>query len=150
LFWLEIGYFDTAAELKPLLHTWSLAVEEQYYFLFPLLLILFWKLSKRWVLLGLVFVTSLTLAQWTSLAKPVAAFYLLPTRGWELLIGVFSAFYLSSDNRKEFGKGMSEMGGWLGVVLIIYAVFAYTKATPFPGALRTSADCWHYANYFIC
>lgn len=46
MFWRESGYFDTAAELKPLLHTWSLAVEEQYYVFFPLFLILFWKLGK--------------------------------------------------------------------------------------------------------
>jgi hypothetical protein len=57
----------------------------------------------------------------------------LPTRGWELLIGAFAAFYLSKANRKEFGKSVSEIGGWLGVALILYAVFAYSKATPFPG-----------------
>ena len=135
LFWRESGYFDTAAELKPLLHTWSLAVEEQYYVLFPLFLMLFWKLGKRWILvtLGLVFVASLAVAQWAAYAKPDAAFYLLPTRGWELLIGVFAAFYLSQANRKEFGKGLSEVAGWLGVALILYAVFVFSKATPFPG-----------------
>jgi peptidoglycan/LPS O-acetylase OafA/YrhL len=135
LFWRESGYFDTAAELKPLLHTWSLAVEEQYYVLFPLFLMLFWKLGKRWILvtLGLVFVASLAVAQWAAYAKPAAAFYLLPTRGWELLIGAFAAFYLSKANRKEFGKGLSEVAGWLGVALIMYSVFAYSKTTPFPG-----------------
>lgn len=135
LFWRERGYFDTAAELKPLLHTWSLAVEEQYYVLFPLFLMLFWKLGKRWILvtLGLVFLASLTVAQWGAYAKPAAAFYLLPTRGWELLIGAFAAFYLSTANRREFGKSLSEAAGWLGVALILYAVFAYSKATPFPG-----------------
>ena len=135
LFWRESGYFDTAAELKPLLHTWSLAVEEQYYVLFPLFLMLFWRLGKRWILvtLGLLFVASLTLAEWAAYAKPAAAFYLLPTRGWELLIGAFAAFYLSKASRKEFGKGVGEVGGWLGVALILYAVFAYSKATPFPG-----------------
>ena len=135
LFWRESGYFSTAAELKPLLHTWSLAVEEQFYVLFPLFLMLFWKLGKRWILviLGLVFVASLALAQWGSYTKPAAAFYLLPTRGWELLIGVFAAFYLSQANRKEFGKGLSELGGWLGVALILFPVFAYSKTTPFPG-----------------
>jgi peptidoglycan/LPS O-acetylase OafA/YrhL len=135
LFWRESGYFDTAAELKPLLHTWSLAVEEQFYVLFPLLLMLFWKLGKRWILvtLGLAFIASLALAQWAAYAKPAAAFYLLPTRGWELLIGAFAAFYLSQANRKEFGKVAGEVGGWLGVALIMYAVFAYSKATPFPG-----------------
>jgi len=135
LFWRESGYFDTAAELKPLLHTWSLAVEEQFYVLFPLFLMLFWRLGKRWILvmLGLVFVASLAVAEWAAYAKPTAAFYLLPTRGWELLIGAFAAFYLSKANRKEFGKAMGEVGGWLGVALILYAVFAYSKATPFPG-----------------
>ncbi|QEL65050.1 hypothetical protein OTERR_15740 [Oryzomicrobium terrae] len=135
LFWRESGYFGTAAELKPLLHTWSLAVEEQYYVIFPLFLMLFWKLGKRWMLvtLGLVFVASLVLAQWAAYAKPTAAFYLLPTRGWELLIGAFAAFYLSQANRKAFGKGLSEFGGWLGVALIIYAIFAYSNTTPFPG-----------------
>jgi peptidoglycan/LPS O-acetylase OafA/YrhL len=135
LFWRESGYFDTAAELKPLLHTWSLAVEEQYYVLFPLFLMLFWKYARRWILLslGLIFVASLTLAQWGAYAKPSAAFYLLPTRVWELLIGAFAAFYLSQANRKVFGKGLSELGGWLGVALILYSVFFYSKATPFPG-----------------
>jgi peptidoglycan/LPS O-acetylase OafA/YrhL len=135
LFWHESGYFDTAAELKPLIHTWSLAVEEQYYVLFPLFLMLFWRLGKRWILilLGLIFVASLAIAQWAAYAKPDAAFYLLPTRGWELLIGAFAAFYLSQANRKEFGKEVGEVGGWLGVALILYAVFAYSKATPFPG-----------------
>jgi len=135
LFWRESGYFDAAAELKPLLHTWSLAVEEQYYVLFPLFLMLFWRLGKRWILVtfGLVFVASLAVAQWGAYTKPAAAFYLLPTRGWELLVGAFAAFYLSNASRKEFGKGVGEVGGWVGVALILYAVFAYSKATPFPG-----------------
>ena len=135
LFWRESGYFDTAAELKPLLHTWSLAVEEQYYVLLPLFLMLFWKFGKRWILvmLALVFAASLFVAQWAAYAKPAAAFYLLPTRGWELLIGAFAAFYLSQANRKDFSRGLSEAAGWLGVVLIMHAVFAYSKTTPFPG-----------------
>lgn len=135
LFWRESGYFDTAAELKPLLHTWSLAVEEQYYVLFPLFLMLFWRLGRRSILaiLVLVFVGSLALAEWAAHAKPAAAFYLLPTRSWELLIGAFAAFYLSKANGKGFGKVASEFGGWLGVALILYAVFAFNKATPFPG-----------------
>lgn len=134
LFWRQSGYFDTAAELKPLLHTWSLAVEEQYYVLFPLFLMFFWKSGKRKILvaLGVLFVASLAAAQWAADAKPDAAFYLLPTRGWELLIGSFAAFYLSTADRKDFGKTAGEVGGWLGVALILYAVFAYSKSTPFP------------------
>ena len=134
-FWRDGGYFETAAELKPLLHTWSLTVEEQYYFLFPLFLMLFWKLGKRWILLtlSLLFCASLALAQWTDYARPDEAFYLLPTRGWELLIGAFAAFYLSKASREEFSKFAGEFGGWLGVALILNAVFSYSKATPFPG-----------------
>jgi peptidoglycan/LPS O-acetylase OafA/YrhL len=134
-FWRDGGYFETAAELKPLLHTWSLAVEEQYYVLFPLFLMFFWKLGKRWIHATLIFVflASVTLAQWGAYAKPDASFYLLPTRGWELLIGAFAALYLSTENRKEFSKSLSDFLGWLGVALILYAVFAYSKATPFPG-----------------
>jgi peptidoglycan/LPS O-acetylase OafA/YrhL len=115
LFWRKSGYFDTASELKPLLHTWSLAVEEQYYILFPLFLMLFWGRGKRWMLvtLGLVSIASLAVAQWAAYAKPAVAFYLLPTRAWELLIGALAAFYLSDANRKEFGKGLSEVGGGL-------------------------------------
>jgi peptidoglycan/LPS O-acetylase OafA/YrhL len=133
-FWTDGGYFETAAELKPLLHTWSLAVEEQFYLLFPLFLMLFWKLGKRWILasLGLLFVVSLAVAHWGAYAHPTAAFFLLPTRGWELLIGAFAAFYLSQPNRLGFGKRWSEFGGWLGVAFILYAVFAYSKATPIP------------------
>lgn len=134
LFWRESGYFANAAAEKPLLHTWSLAVEEQYYLLFPLFLMLFWRYGKRRILLmlGLVFVISLVLAQILADLKPAATFYLLPTRGWELLIGAFAAFYLSQANLKEFNKGVGEVGGWLGVLLIFYAVFTYSKATPFP------------------
>ena len=135
LFLRENGYFDTAAELKPLLHTWSLAVEEQYYVLFPLFLMLTWRLGKRWilVLLAIVAIASLAVAQWAPLANPAEAFYLLPTRGWELLIGAFAAFYLSKANRSDFSRGVGEVGGSLGLALIFYSVFAYSKATPFPG-----------------
>lgn len=106
LFWKTSGYFDTAAELKPLLHTWSLAVEEQYYLFFPLFLMLAWRLSRRWILplLGVSFVASLTAAQWNSAAKPMAAFFLLPTRGWELLIGAFVAFFFSKYSNKSFSN----------------------------------------------
>lgn len=135
LFWRESGYFDAAAELKPLLHTWSLAVEEQYYVLFPLFLMMAWRCGRRWMLLllAVIFLAGLSLAQWASVAEPAAAFYLLPTRGWELLIGAFAAFYLSKADRTVFKQATSEVGGWLGVFLILYAVFTYSKAVPFPG-----------------
>ena len=93
LFWRESGYFDTSAELKPLLHTWSLAIEEQYYLIAPLALLGAWRLGQR-ALMGLVAcvtLLSLGLAEWLVTYKPTAAFFLLPTRAWELLLGVLCA-----------------------------------------------------------
>ncbi|AHF01857.1 acyltransferase [Thiomicrospira aerophila AL3] len=90
-FWRSTGYFDAAAHEKWLLHTWSLAVEAQFYLLFPIFLIILWKIKPQlktlfWGL-GLVFIASLALSIVASSWKPAAAFYLLPTRGWELAAG---------------------------------------------------------------
>jgi peptidoglycan/LPS O-acetylase OafA/YrhL len=131
----HVEYFETEAELKPLLHTWSLAAEEQYYIIYPLFLMLFWRLWKQWILitLGITFLASLTFAQWALYTNLSSSFFLLPTRVWELIIGAFTAFYLSKDNRKEFGANIGEVGGCLGVALILYAVFNFSQETPFPG-----------------
>lgn len=136
LFWMQSDYFDTAAELKPLLHTWSLAVEEQYYVLFPLFLLVMWQLRKRWMIGMLAFaaIASLLLAQWGSLHKPSATFYLLPTRGWELLIGMFIAFHHShGGTAKITPQGIAQPASLAGLLLIAISVFAFDKNTPFPG-----------------
>jgi peptidoglycan/LPS O-acetylase OafA/YrhL len=139
LFLHESGYFEQPAQLKPLLHTWSLAVEEQYYIIFPIIFCFLLRLDRPWVLvlaLGLIFAISLTLAQWAAYAKPDFAFYSLLTRAWELLLGVFTAIYLSRAKHIDFfGKKLSELGASVGVTLILYSVFFYNEATPFPGFL---------------
>lgn len=134
LFWRESGYFDTATELKPLLHTWSLAVEEQYYILFPVFLLVTWRFGRRWVLgtLAVVAVASLVAAQWGSTAKPAATFFLLPTRGWELLLGAFVAFHLRGSHTWQPSIALREVCGVLGLAMFVYAVFAFSKQTPFP------------------
>lgn len=138
LFWLESGYFETASELKPLLHTWSLAVEEQYYVLFPLFLMLLWRLRKRSIFTYLTSIAFLSLAaaQWGAYNKPAATFFLLPTRGWELAIGALIAFYfLYRKNHLDLinsHKKTSELLGALGLLLIGYSIFSFSKATPFP------------------
>ncbi|WP_299791519.1 acyltransferase family protein [uncultured Shewanella sp.] len=135
LFWLESDYFDTAAELKPLLHTWSLAVEEQYYIFFPLFLMFSWHLGKRWILMALavVFLLSLALAQWGAYHSPTAAFYLLPTRGWELLIGVFAAFFLNRKVPIVTHSRLNEFLSLSGLGLICFATFYFDETAPFPG-----------------
>jgi peptidoglycan/LPS O-acetylase OafA/YrhL len=133
LFWLESGYFATAAELKPLLHTWSLAVEEQYYILFPIFLMLTWRLGIKWVLilLSVVFLFSLGVAQWGAYNKPSATFFLLPTRGWELLVGVFAAFYLKYNAHLK-SHTVNQMLSLLGFGMILYSITAFDETTPFP------------------
>ena len=135
LFWLDSGYFDTAAELKPLLHTWSLAVEEQYYILFPIFLMLTWRLGIKWVLilLSVVFLLSLGVAQWGAYNKPSAAFFLLPTRGWELLVGVFAAFYLKYNTQLR-SHILTQALSLLGFGMIVYSIIAFDETTPFPSA----------------
>ncbi|ABC31630.1 predicted acyltransferase [Hahella chejuensis KCTC 2396] len=132
LFWSESGYFDSSAEMKPLLHTWSLAVEEQYYIIFPLLLMFTWRFGKKVVLvvLAIGFLSSLGMAHWGAYHKPTAAFYLLPTRGWELLIGVFCAFYMRRDRgvQTAFQQGFS----LLGILLIVAPLFLFDSTTPTP------------------
>ena len=136
LFWLESDYFDTAAELKPLLHTWSLAVEEQYYIFFPLLLMFLWGRGERVILgaLAIIFLLSLSLAQWAAYNAPTANFYLLPTRGWELLIGVFVAFFL--NQQQELPQWMSpklnNFVSLFGLLLILFSVLTFDSRLPFP------------------
>ena len=132
-FWQETGYFDTATELKPLLHHWSLAVEEQYYILFPVFLLLTWRLGIKWVLmlLSLVFIVSLGVAHWAAFNRPSAAFYLLPTRGWELLVGVFIAFYLKYNPYLK-SYAVNQILSLLGFGMLVYSIAVFDENTPFP------------------
>ncbi|PLW70612.1 acyltransferase family protein [Pseudohalioglobus lutimaris] len=139
LFWRESGYFAPAAELKPLLHTWSLAVEEQYYLFFPLYILATWRFGKNFVFISLLIVggASLLLSQYGAENAPSANFYLLPTRLWELLVGSLIAIYLLGKNSE--GSEMSlkanlsgQLLSALGLVLILYSVFAFDSETPFP------------------
>jgi peptidoglycan/LPS O-acetylase OafA/YrhL len=127
------GYFETAAELKPLLHTWSLAVEEQYYILFPILLRISWKAGKRWALnlTILLVIISLAAAQLGSLYKPLPNFFLLPTRAWELGTGSLIAFYFSK-NIATLDCFYRQLLSCLGITLITISIFLFNKDTPSP------------------
>lgn len=140
LFWLQTDYFAQPAELVPLLHTWSLAVEEQFYLFFPLFLIYVWRFGLKTIisLLSLIFIVSLILAIWATTVSTneqinSASFYLLPTRGWELLIGVFIGFYFQN---REPSKNyfLNETLSILGFFLIIYSIFFFDKTIPAPSS----------------
>lgn len=132
LFWRESGYFAAEAEEKPLLHTWSLAVEEQYYLLFPLFLLVMWRSGRGpmvWVIAGLC-CASFLLGDWASRHAPVAAFYLAPMRAWELLAGALCAFLATRPHPPRGHGGLA----LLGLALILGAVFVYDSTLPFPSA----------------
>jgi peptidoglycan/LPS O-acetylase OafA/YrhL len=131
-FWLEAGYFDVAAERKPLLHTWSLAVEEQFYLLFPLFLLLVLRyLPRRPVAVtGVVTVVSLLASEWMLRNSDSAAFYLAPFRAWELGLGACLALIAP---QARHGVRQAEAFAWLGLALIAASVAAFSWQTPFPG-----------------
>ncbi|HEV2694353.1 MAG TPA: acyltransferase family protein [Verrucomicrobiae bacterium] len=133
-FWKQSGYFAPGAETKPLLHTWSLAVEEQFYILFPLLLILLVRFPKKTLLAGM---TALALVSFIlsvigthTVNNLNSTFYLLPTRAWELMAGAVLAV---AEGSISVTRPVREFSGWLGIVLIGWPVFFYSTATRFPG-----------------
>ena len=131
-FFRHTGYFADAADTQPLLHTWSLAVEEQFYVFFPLLLVglaRFRRLSISKTIAGLA-VGSFALSVVGSYSNPSATFYLLPTRAWELMLGAIIAAIPGRQIRTHW---VSETAGLSGLALILYSVVFYTHETRFPG-----------------
>ena len=129
LLFIKSGYFDSVSQLKPFLHTWSLAVEEQYYILFPILLIMFWKLGKNATLffLSVLFIISLLLSEWLLNYDSKANFYLLPSRAWELLAGSIAAFIAQKRSIKK-----NNILALVGLSAIFFSIFLYDEKTPSP------------------
>lgn len=131
-FWSTDGYFSAASDAKPLLHTWSLAVEEQFYVLFPLIILALRPFGRQAILAGIaaIAIASLFLSVTMLPSSPAATFYLLPMRLWELLLGVLAV----SVPAGRFAKARwREAASWTGLALILGPIFLYQPETPFPG-----------------
>jgi len=134
-FWLSTNYFSEDARYNPLLMTWSLGVEEQFYAFFPFMILLIQRTMKRWLIPALIavvvgsFILSIVALGWKSFS-----FYMIPARAWELAIGAILAL-LEADAPVfvRLKSKAKEALGVVGLALIAIAVFGFNSATAFPG-----------------
>ncbi len=129
--WRQSGYFEGTAELKPLLHVWSLAIEEQYYFLLPALLAFIPR--RFWLRFAVIaFLASLVMCFALVQSKALQLFYLLPTRGWELTLGSIGALMVTGERLNYFLKIVF----WPALVLLVVLPFVHlVNYHPGPDAL---------------
>ena len=133
----ENDYFDFAAELKPLLHTWTLGLEEQFYIFFPITLFVIWKFCRKYLLhfiiAGIIF--SLLAASFLLFKRqPILNFYLLPSRGWELLAGSLIA-YLEMKSAIKIKAAYASFLAGFGLLMIILSILLFKAETPHPSYL---------------
>jgi peptidoglycan/LPS O-acetylase OafA/YrhL len=138
-FYSQTGYFDRNSETNPLLHTWSLSVEEQFYVVFPAAIYLIRKFSNEAQvrMLCAAALASFLLSAWMVFSNSAAAFFLLQYRAWELLIGSLLAVKAIPTLPRQW---LAELVGIGGLVLIVISVLFISKDTPFPG-LAALAPC---------
>ncbi|MDI1310114.1 MAG: acyltransferase family protein [Methylotenera sp.] len=140
-FYIKSGYFDTTAETKPLLHLWSLGIEEQYYIIWPILLMLLWKrhIIKPWSIILLI-TASFTASIFVLKSNQSAAFYLPQLRFWELLLGSLLAYYHTNPAKQPLPKYfiqhkiiIKNLSSCVGFILIAVCVLFLNKSSLFPG-----------------
>jgi peptidoglycan/LPS O-acetylase OafA/YrhL len=135
-YWLRSNYFSPATAYKPLLMTWSLGIEEQFYLLFPITLFLLHWLAKRRLFHTILAFSALSFV-WCVVCTnlyPSAAFYLLPTRAWELGLGVLIAILeVDRGAPARLSPTTANILASLGLAVIVLSVLVYTETTRFPG-----------------
>lgn len=126
------GYFAAAEEEKPLLHTWSLSIEEQFYIVFPVFIFAFLRFGRKKLAVSVFTVAcfSLLLSQWAYFNRPIDNFYYLLTRAWELLSGTICAFYTL-----RYGIRPNKFLSYFGFALLLVPIFVFSSTTPTPGVI---------------
>lgn len=135
LFWGTSNYFASKSSFDPMLMTWSLGVEEQFYAFAPLLLVPLARVRRRATVPAILFVCASSFAfAWIVLAAhPMMAFYLLPARAWELGIGAALAIVESTRNASLIHARFTQSAGLAALALILAPIFLLNSASPFPG-----------------
>ena len=126
--------------LKPFLHTWSLSVEEQFYILFPIVLLITFKYFRKYLIhiLILGFVISLGLADWGSRNHPSFNFYVLPTRGWELLAGSILAYFEINNGHRSKNKTLNLILPTIGLLLVGHSILFFDYKMNYPSIYTLS------------
>ena len=140
-FWHSgLQYGAESGLYKPFLHTWSLSVEEQFYILFPIVLLVTFKYFRKYLIhiLILGFFTSLGLAEWGSRNHPSFNFYVLPTRGWELLAGSILAYLEITNGKRSENKTLNLILPTLGLLLIGHSILFFNDETFHPSLYTLS------------
>lgn len=134
LFWKTSGYFDLHSDYNPLLMTWSLGVEEQFYAVVPILLLVVYRFRRNLLLpfLVLTCVVSLAFAAYELPRHPTMVFYMLPSRAWELCAGVLLAV-VEKGRRLSLSSRSANLLGWAALAMLIVPIVLLSTATPFPG-----------------
>ena len=132
-FWQNTGYFFTDNELKPLIHTWSLSVEEQFYILFPVFILICLRYFRKLIIpsLIIIFIISLILADIESSDGSAGSFFLLPTRAWELISGILCAIILKQNISSSIF--VREFLSFLGLTFIIFSILLFEEKMAHPG-----------------
>src|SRR4029077_5120585 len=133
-------YFAGDSQLKPLLHTWSLAVEEKFYLFFPLFLALLWRYWRKFYrpIIFIVAVLSLVISVWATKRHPAAAFFLAPSRFFELMIGSLTARAVLPPRVSQMQRNVLSL---VGMACLLVSLVAFNDQTPFPG-YATFLPCW--------